>query len=409
MRLSLLMLCTVVSSPWVLSADIERTPLIQATHEVAEAKLLDVSILLFDPGLPEPDPRAEEKKGVFPAVRKAEARFIPLRLMETLQASGFWGAVRVVPPNFSGGEIRITGEIIVSNGFKQVLKIEAVDATGKRLFRKRYRQIGDPASYRRAEDELMIDAAADPFQYLYNRIANDLLEARRKTDTDHLARIRQVNTLRFAQDLAPDAFEDYLDERGRRRTRYRISKLPADGDPMMRRVAMIRERDALLIDTLTAHYQDFGLRMADVYRDWRHSSYEEEKSLRQIRRQARNQQILGALLILGGLVREPDNRAESGLQQAGIMAGGEIIRQGMIRAQDVKLHREALQELAVSLESEVQPMLIELRGRTVTLTGTAESRYAAWREILREMFVEEMGLTIDPDTGEPISGGGNDP
>jgi len=390
------------------AAEVERTPLLQANREIPEEALLDVSILLFEPGLPQPDSRAEEDKGAFPAVRKAESRFFALRLMETMQATGYWGAVRVVPPNFSGGEIRITGEIIKSNGFKQVVKIEAVDATGKVFHRKRYRQFGDPITYRHAEDPTAPDVNQDPFQFLYNRIANDLLQARESLSREELIEIRRTNDLRFARDLAPDAFDDYLRVReGNRRNRYRISKLPAEGDPMLDRVAQIRSRDALLVDTLTAHYQDFGLRMASVYSDWRKASYEEEKALRKVRQQARTQQILGALLIVGSIAAEKDNNTERALGQVGVIAGGELVRQGLMRGQDAKLHREALQELAVSLESEVQPMLVELGGRTVTLTGTAESRYASWRQMLREIFVEEMGLAVDPDTGEPVGTGGD--
>ena len=37
------------------------------------------------------------QKGIRSAVRKSEARYIPIHLRNTLQSTGQWGAVRVVP------------------------------------------------------------------------------------------------------------------------------------------------------------------------------------------------------------------------------------------------------------------------------------------------------------------------
>ena len=73
--------------------------LVQAQTEVPEELLLDVGIQLFDPGLPDDEYERYmlEERGVFADVRKSEARFLPLRLKQALETSGFWGAVRLVP------------------------------------------------------------------------------------------------------------------------------------------------------------------------------------------------------------------------------------------------------------------------------------------------------------------------
>jgi len=76
------------------------TPAIQAAQEIPIEQLLDVGITVFDPGLPaEGQPIPDD---VFPELRKAESRFQAIQLMETMQSTGQWGAIRVLfPARFS--------------------------------------------------------------------------------------------------------------------------------------------------------------------------------------------------------------------------------------------------------------------------------------------------------------------
>ena len=67
------------------------------------------------------------------------------------------------------------------------------------------------------------------------------------------------------------------------------------------------------------------------------------------------------------------------------------------------MHTEALRELASSFDSELEPLLIEVEGQTLRLTGSAEAQYVEWRKLLKEIFAAEVGLPIDPDTGEQIA------
>ena len=64
-----------------------------------EAALVDIGILVFDPGLPDDasDRRELESNGIFAEVRESEAIYVPVHLERTLQKTGPCGAVRVVP------------------------------------------------------------------------------------------------------------------------------------------------------------------------------------------------------------------------------------------------------------------------------------------------------------------------
>ena len=70
-------------------------PLNKAVTELPEAQLLDVWVELFDPGtLPQDE---DEAMGLSMDIREAEARYLPEQLRTTMESTGYWGAVRVVP------------------------------------------------------------------------------------------------------------------------------------------------------------------------------------------------------------------------------------------------------------------------------------------------------------------------
>ena len=60
-------------------------------------RLVDVAIDLFSPGVSDTPASPLLQKGIRAAVRKSEARYVPIHLRNTLQSTGQWGAVRVVP------------------------------------------------------------------------------------------------------------------------------------------------------------------------------------------------------------------------------------------------------------------------------------------------------------------------
>ena len=118
---------------------------IQATDEIPEEHLFDVGIEVLDPGLPpEGQPMPED---VFPELRKAEARYMAIKLKNTMEGTGQWGAVRVLPRDHGITDLKVTGKILVSTGSKVVLDIRAVDATGREWLEHRYRGEADGLLY----------------------------------------------------------------------------------------------------------------------------------------------------------------------------------------------------------------------------------------------------------------------
>ena len=364
------------------------TEAIQAAHEIPQEELLDVGITIFDPGLPPAGQPVPED--VFPELRQAESRYQAMQLMETMQATGQWGAIRVLPAGHGITDLRVSGTILVSTGMKLALDIRAIDARGRVWLDERYRAQADEAVYLNSEV-----SRRDPFQPLYNQISNDLLRARSTLRAGELQEIRQVSRLQFAANLAPEPFADYVttDKKGR----TKVKRLPARGDPMMARADMIRASENLFIDTLDQNFAAFFAKMEAPYASWRKYTYEEEKAYKALRRKALTQQILGGLAILGAALADPGSPAASVARDAAMIGGMAAIHAGIATSKEAKIHAEAIRELAASVETELEPIVIEVRGQTLRLSGSAATQYQEWQRLMREIWATETGLPVDPN------------
>ena len=365
---------------------------VKATTAIPENQLLDIGINIFDPGVDENSP---EQDGVYPPIRRAEARYIPYHLMETLQRTGNWGVVRVIPDKRSQMNLWIDGEILKSNGAELELKIKVTDATNRVWLQKTYTEQASKYAY----DSSLKSNGEDPFQGLYNRIANDLLQFRQQSlQADDIKTLRTVTELKFARDFAPEAFDEYITQDGS--GRYRIKRLPAENDPLLARIHKIRERDYMFVDTLQDYYGSFARQMQPPYQDWRKQSYDEIIKLDELNKQAAGRTLGGIVAVLAGAAAiitgcgANDPYARSACQlagTAGVLGGGYMVKSGIDKHAEAKLHAQSLEELSRSLNSEIQPHTIELQDRTVTLTGTVDQQYNQWRQILQEMYRSETG------------------
>ncbi len=373
---------------------VEDTTVINAQGEIEEQQLLDVGIRVFDPG--EISDKDREKKGLTTEIRSAEARYIPLVLRDTLQKTGHWGAVRVVPAQTHAIDVLVAGKILESDGEVLALEIEVSDAAGNRWFRTVYEKQVDTQAYANAGE-------GEVFQDIYNRIANDLYRHKAKLSAERVVNIQRVAQLRFGESLAPHAFEGFViaDDGGR----YQIQRLPAADDPMFDRVMKIREREHLLIDVVNGYYDKFNAEMTDSYFDWRKARSDEAAALREVKQKAAGRYLLGAAMIvgaiaieaLGGSSNNDDERSSSGtLQDVMVIGGAYNITRGMQISAEKATHEESIRELGESFNAEVAPLVVNVEGQTVELTGSAEQQFHQWRTLLSEIYATETGAPAPP-------------
>lgn len=355
--------------------------------ELADGQLLDVWIETFEPGELPVDKQLAQ--GLSIDIREAEARYIPIHLRDTMEKTGYWGSVRVVPAVSEGGEVLLRGRILSSDGGELRLEISARDATGRVWFNRVYGLAVGADAYGASSPD------AEIFQGLYNVIANDLARYRNGLSSADVLQIRRVAKMRFARDLAPDAFARYLriDDDGR----YDIIGLPAANDPMNRRILAIRERDFMLIDTLNGHFDNFFLEMQDPYAEWRSARSEEADALRAVQRSAWQRKALGLAAIAGaialGAASNSDTRIRTGtLRDVMVLGGIYAVKTGFDKDGETTIHRAAIEELDASFSAEAGPLVVDIEGETHELTGSAETQYAQWRGLLRQIYASETGL-----------------
>jgi hypothetical protein len=366
-----------------------RVKAIQAAQEIPADQLLDVGVRLFDDNVPKDEKRLE-REHIFPEVRRAEARYFPMQIRNTLEGTGHWGQVRVMPADAEALDVYISGRIIESTGQMLRLDVTVQDATGRLWFRKEYEQIADTRSYKDTSGR-----PRDPFQNLYSNLANDMLAHRQQMAASDLETVRRVSELRFASDLAPYAFQTYLTEDKKNGT-FQVVRLPANDDPLVMRMDRIRERDYALLDTINEHYSLFADNMSEPYTNWRRYSYAELEAEDEARRASITRKLLGAAAIVGGLVvgGEANTYAGQAAATGAIFGGAYAVKSGFDKGAEVKMHSDSLKQLGESFQAEVQPMVVEVEGRTLQLKGTAEEQYHEWRRLLKELYENETGVPV---------------
>jgi len=116
--------------------------------------------------------------------------------------------------------------------------------------------------------------------------------------------------------------------------------------------------------------------------------------------------VLGAAAVAAAVL-VPDSCSTNNCQRVtnaaryGAVAGGvAAVVSGYRKREEAKIHTESLKEISGSFQSEAAPLVVDVEGRTLRLTGTAEEQYAEWRRLLHELYREETGLVPAAPTAE---------
>ena len=372
--------------------------LVPETVTVPEEELLDVSVVVFDSGVPEGEIDHELLEelindGTFVQIRRTEARYMAVHLRDTLQKSGHWGGVWVTPEESTAADINVTAEILHSDGNRVRLDVVATDATGRIWLDDEYGMETAAGAYNRQRYPDL-----DPYQDVFNTISNDLAAVRGELSSTEARNIRSVSQIRFAGELSPEAFGDYV-EQGRNGA-YELRRLPAGNDPQFERTLRVREREHLFIETLNEHYVDFYQSSQDSYDGWREFAREEAIAIRELQRSANWRTGLGIAGVVASVLYGSNSNSgysQRVLRDSIMYMSMDMIRTGSLRRQEKRLHTASLEELSSSFEEEVKPMVVDIEGTQYRLTGTAAAQYEEWRELLLQLYQSETGLVPEVD------------
>ena len=210
--------------------------------------------------------------------------------------------------------------------------------------------------------------------------------------------LRAIAQLRFAGDISPEAYGDYLEVD--RKGAYSLNRLPADGDPQFERTLRVREREHLFIETLNEHYQDFYQGADESYNGWREFAREESIAIRELQRSSRWRTTLGIATVVASVLYGANSDGDFTsrmLRDAMMYTGMDLIKTASVRRDEKRLHSEAMEELSTSFDDEVKPMVVEIEGTQHRLTGTADAQYDEWKDLLLELYSAETGFVPEID------------
>lgn len=325
----------------------------------APAWPLDIGIAVFDQGL---DNRVQGTR-VFPTVRKAESLLIPVNLSSFLEQSGAWGVVRVVHSNDVYMPLLIDGEILRADGAVLELQLHVQAADGRMLLEKIYR---DEAQ----SDDYPVRPGSDPFDDIYRAISNDLLAIVRSMSDEKSRELQRLTLMRFATELSPATFDRFVATSGD--GLYSLASFPADGDPMLLRLARVRRQDDLFIDSVDEQYANLRQEVADSYALWREYNYE--------------------------LLRFGDDYRSTAAERKRTARRGSYAAMQQVYAsyRKVKIQEEDLRELVKGFSGESLETVLEVDDGVFRLSGSVQERYTQWRRILTRINALETGGQLPP-------------
>jgi len=342
--------------------------LIKAIQAPSENLLLEVGVQVFGT-------RQKEAGGyeigdwVFDEIIQKETQFLPHLLKSTLADSSQWGAIRVIPENDPSFDLIVEGQIIQSDGETLELQIRAIDSSGREWLNQTYAdqstQEEYPASTRFTLDN-SFDAInfVDPFQDIYNRIANDLEAVRTSLGEQTLVDLNLVTDMLYARDLSPDTFSGSI--KANEDGLLIVDTLPSLDDPMMARVADMKYRHHLFIDTVDEYYQTLYNDIQPAYVLWRRYSIDQIAEIETSQQEANRSNYGGSSSFLS-------------------------LSQRYDRFKWSKIFEREFNDLAAGFNNELAPAFLELNSQVFGLTGTMEQQYREWRGILRRLFELENG------------------
>ena len=288
------------------------------------------------------------------AFRETEAQLLGAKQRRVFENAGQWGVVRLYPQPSLIPQLMLDMVVLQSDGRQLRVHAMLTGVHGDTLLSDTYLDYASSEGVLTADNE-------DPFTDLFHRIHNDVATkvSLMPESEDYL---RQLSFLRYAQQLAPQAFEAYLSREGES---WHLLRAPAEQDPMYQRISKLREYELLFVDTIDEQLTSALREIDTAYRLWLRASKEQLDWL--------------------------EKRRARGVNAEGFTDDSAFARHQAVYAayRSLKIHEQELFELVLDLESESRSTALAVEETVVTLEGTLEQQYREWREALAKIMMLE--------------------
>ncbi|MFC3122908.1 hypothetical protein [Agaribacter flavus] len=379
---------------------------------------LDVAVPTFSPGFPllknstEIDYEELDDSGIWPQLRRTEAKLFAVETKNALEETKAFGAVRVVPNANTTADIFVLGKILNSDSEQVGMQLTVVDSTGEVLGIKSFEHEVSESYFR---DQRNKDK--NPYQPLFDKGRDYVLELLSKLDTETKQKIKETALLRYARYYSPEAYGSYLSteikkKQGQRYYKFELTGLPAEDDAMLARIEDLRAQELLFVDRLQDQYDTFYAETSDAYEQWQRETLPEIAARREAIRNRNIKAGVGVgLAILAGILasesskdsRDADRtgsgteRAKAGAKGAGaVIAGlGSIyaVNDAFQSNSELKVQNAIIEEKGQAVDLSVSSTEMKFEDQVIELQGTATEQYLQWKQHLRKIY--ELEATPD--------------
>ncbi|WP_371194849.1 hypothetical protein [Glaciecola sp. SC05] len=363
---------------------------------------LDVAVPTFDPGFPidsstgEIDYAELDDEGIWPQLRRTEAKLFAIETKNALQREKVFGSVVVVPDASTPSDLFVLGGITHSDSEVVGASITVVDSSGEIWGQKDFAHEVSANFFRDQRNK-----NKNPYEPLFNEISSYVVELLKKLDADEKQQIKNMSLMRYARYYSPEAFGQYIEsdikrKNGQRYYKFELTGLPDQNDPMLRRIEELRAQELLFIDRLQDQYEVFDAEVGPSYQTWQEETLPELEAARKAAMKRNASAALG--VGLGVLAAILSKNSGSSAGQVGAVLGGigsvVAINEAFKSNSAMKVHNAVIEEQGQAVDLSVGPTEMEFEDNTIELQGTATEQYMQWKTHLRKIFE----LESTPDT-----------
>lgn len=365
---------------------------------------LRLAIPVLDPGIPLSS-KEQHDKGIWPELRKSESVWTAFKLKEWMHRYNQFDEIIVSADSSVSADVYLIGKILKSDGETMSIEYSVIDATGSVWF-------ADETDTHRVEvgwHQRNEDSGKDPFDPLYNKVAETVYEALKDRGKAHvknlekssnnrrsqggtlsdLERIELTRDLAFARFLSPDEFGDSIVASN---GRYQIQYIPTRDGSDWARIESIQTREDAFVDVVQKYYTEFVDKIVDDYRQWQYDSFPIAREIRIAKRNRAIQGVAGTVLLVASVAAATDGAADDGDGSAelgtkvGAAIGSSLLISSFVQNARRKAAVDEINELGGSLHNSLKPTRVDLNGKVVTLSGTVHDQFTQWRTMLTEMY-----------------------
>ncbi|MFC4701128.1 hypothetical protein ACFO4O_13220 [Glaciecola siphonariae] len=383
-------------------------PEVRAQNADANANLqnasvfLDVAIPTFDPGFPmdrntgEIDYEELDDEGIWPQLRRTEAKLFAVETKKAMQSEKVFGSVVVVPDASTPSDLFVLGTITHSDSEVVGASVTVVDSSGEIWGIQEFKHEVSQNFFRDQRN-----SGKNPYEPIFKQISGYVVSLLSKLSEQDKQQIKDMSLMRYARYYSPEAFGQYIEtdvkrKNGQRYYKFELNGLPDKSDPMLARIEELRAQELLFIDRLQDQYEVFDAQVGPSYQTWQEQTLPELEAAREaaFKRNASAAAGIGLGILAAILAKNSGSSAG----QVGAVLGGigsvVAINEAFKSNSAMKVHNAVIEEQGQAVDLSVGPTEMEFEDNTIELQGTATEQYMQWKTHLRNIY----SLESTPDT-----------